>query len=414
MFASPLRLDLYLRCTWETPVRETLDFWPPLPIEIFLDLDRPYDVDNIIAALKHSDRVRGIWILNLISSSSQLERLVPMMQEPFPRLTFLQLEAADIALVLPDLFLGGSAPRLQTLVLSGIPFPGLPRLLLSATDLSHLSLEEIPHTGYISPEAMVIGLSTLTRLTCLIIKFKSPTSRHLHRRGRCLSPLTRAILPALTKLEFRGISEYLEDLVARIDVPRFQSLDISFFNQVIFDIQQLSYFIGHTRILRSSSHAKIIVADDHVEINLYPTDPPNNLKLRIYCRAIDWQVWSMGQICNQFSLLLSIVERLDIHEDYYEWTSNRVDMEDTQWLELFRPFIAVRTLRISEKLQPLILPALQELTGERATEVLPALASLYLQKYKPSISDRTIESFIAARQHSDHPVTVHPWEGLRL
>jgi hypothetical protein len=119
----------------------------------------------------------------------------------------------------------------------------------------------------------------------------------------------------------------------------------------------------------------------------------------------------MAQICNQFSFFLSIVEQLDIHEDYNGWTSNRVDMEDTQWLELFRPFTAVRTLRISQKLQPLILPALQELTGERGMEVLPALASLYLQKYKLSISDRAIEPFIAVRQHSDHPVTVHPWEG---
>jgi hypothetical protein len=195
VFASPLRLDLYLHCTSKTPVRETLDVWPPLPIEIAL-LER-YDVDNVIATLEHRNRVRNIWILDLTSSKS--EELVPMMQEPFPALTVLQLWASETASALPDMFLGGSAPRLQTLVLRGIPFPGLSRLLLSATDLTYLGLERIPHTGYISPEAMVTCLSALTRLTHLHIEFESPASRP-DRRGP--PPLTRVILPAPQRVAF--------------------------------------------------------------------------------------------------------------------------------------------------------------------------------------------------------------------
>jgi hypothetical protein len=127
----------------------------------------------------------------------------------------------------------------------------------------------------------------------------------------------------------------------------------------------------------------------------------------------------MAQICNQFSFLLSIVEQLDIHVGYFDrepTPTRQVEMEDTQWLELFRPFTAVRTLRISRALQPLIVPALQELTDERATEVLPALDSLYLEEYQPSGSEQQVidsDPFIAARQYSDHPVAVHPWEGPR-
>ena len=63
-------------------------------------------------------------------------------------------------------------------------------------------------------------------------------------------------------------------------------------------------------------------------------------------------------------------------------------MEDPHWLVLFLLFTAVQTLRISRELQPLIVLVLQELTGERAMKVLPALDSLYLEEYQPSGSDQ--------------------------
>ena len=407
VFASPVRLDLCLHCTDKTPARETLNVWPPLPIEILVL--QPHNVDNIIAILEHCDRVRNIGIFDL--TIPQLERLAPVMQEPFPALTSLRLEleaGKTLAPALPNMFLGGSAPRLQGLYLSGIPFPGLPSLLLSATDLSYLSLFGIPHTGYISPEAMVTCLSALTRLTRLFIEFQSPASRP-DRRSRRPPPLTRVILPALEAFDFRGVSEYLEDLVARIDAPQLRTLDISLFNQVIFDIQQLTYFIGHVGILESSDSAEVVFADDHVQILFYlsnGTGPLKNLRLGINCRAVDWQVLSMVQICNQFSFLLSIVENLTLRTGYPSPGSTwQVDMEHTQWLELFRSFTAVRTLKISDELQSLIVLALQELTGERVVEVLPALVSLN-PEYQSGSKQQAIEPFVAARRHSNHPVTV--------
>jgi hypothetical protein len=150
--------------------------------------------------------------------------------------------------------------------------------------------------------------------------------------------------------------------------------------------------------------------NNEVRIKLSPpneTDSSKALDLGVFCKAVDWQVLSMVQICNQLSLLLSIVEQLDIQVDPYLESTWQVDVENTQWLELFRPFTAVRTLRIYFKLQPLILPALQELTGERATEVLPALDSLYLGYQASESEQQAIKPFIAARQNSNHPVAVH-------
>jgi F-box-like len=60
VFASPLRLDLRLRCTGLTPVRKTLDVWPPLPIEIRVSYIRLRVEDNVIAALESPNRVRSI------------------------------------------------------------------------------------------------------------------------------------------------------------------------------------------------------------------------------------------------------------------------------------------------------------------------------------------------------------------
>ena len=396
MFGSPLRLDLFLPCTSKTPLREMLNVWPPLPIELYFR--QPYNVNNIIATLEHRDRVRRISIDN--PTSSQLKRLAPMMQEPFPALMWLELWTYETAPALPDTFLGGSAPRLQTLDLEGIPFPGLPRLLLSAINLSHLTVSGIPDTGYISPEEMVTGLSALIRLRFLTIRFESAPSRP----DRHPPLLTRVILPALEVLSFQGVSEYLGDLVARIDAPRLCNLDISFFNQIIFDVQQLLHFIGRAGILTSSSCARVLISDDYyVEIIFDQEDSLNRLGLKIYCRGVDRQVRSAARICNQFSFPLSIVEDLTILR---YWNS---DIKDAQWLELFRPFTAVRTLRTHHVLLPLIVPALRELTGERATEVLPALDNLHLDFLPLGSAQQAIEAFIAARQNSDHPVAVHYW-----
>jgi hypothetical protein len=53
-------------------------------------------------------------------------------------------------------------------------------------------------------------------------------------------------------------------------------------------------------------------------------------------------------------------------------------MESTQFLEIFQSFTAIRSLYVSKTLVPFIAPALQELIGESATEVLPNLRDLSL------------------------------------
>ena len=50
----------------------------------------------------------------------------------------------------------------------------------------------------------------------------------------------RSLLPVLTALQFRGVGEYLEDLLARIDAPLLDYLDITLFHQLIFNAPQVT------------------------------------------------------------------------------------------------------------------------------------------------------------------------------
>jgi hypothetical protein len=213
-----------------------LDVWPSFPIEISADVVS--FEDNIVAALERPGRVRAI---SLGQVSLSLGHLVTVMQEPFPALELLDLgmdSAGETTPTLPSTFLGASAPRLRSFLLRGIPFPTLPKLLLSSNHLFCLSLLQIPHPGYISPEAMVACISALSGLTYLFIGFESPASRP-DWRTRHPPPLTRIVLPALALLKFHGVSDYLEDLVARFDAPLLNKVKISLVNQLFFDIRQL-------------------------------------------------------------------------------------------------------------------------------------------------------------------------------
>ena len=234
MFQSPLRLNLRLVCNVNMPVKKTLDVWPcAFPIAIQESRPRiPLSGANIIATLEHHDRVSEI---DLWPTSTLLKQLNKVMKKPYPSLTRLRLYFEKSAPVLPDTFLGGSAPHLKHLNLTGIPFPALPKLLPSCHDLVDVRLGKIPNTGYISPEVMATALSALTKLKFVQIEFDSPASRP-DPTNRPPFSFTRVVLPALTHLWFRGASEYFEDLVARIDTPAIIHVGTSFFNQLDFDI----------------------------------------------------------------------------------------------------------------------------------------------------------------------------------
>ena len=221
VFGSPRHLNLRLFCTPETPMRDTLDFWPALPLLINGNLPSASSVNNIIVALRHDNRVREVDLGEI--AGPQLKEVLVAMQMPFPEVMDLRLATStdnQMLPAIPDSFLGGSAaPCLRCFSLDGIPFPGLLKFLLSATHLVDLHIR-IPRSGYILPEAMVTCLSTLTSLDEFTLRFQSLRSLHDSETQQSHTVLaTCSALPALRLFQFEGPSGYLEDLVARIDAP---------------------------------------------------------------------------------------------------------------------------------------------------------------------------------------------------
>jgi hypothetical protein len=375
-----LRLRLY--CTHGTPVLKSLDCWPPLPLVMnyggppILDTPDPEDEDNIVAALKQSDRVSSI---NLTITHSLLGKM-SMISEPFSELGELVLLSQDrLQLTLPSAFRWG--PRIHTLHVTGITIPVLPQLLSSSTDLVDLQLHKISMASYFPPQVFANALSGASRLRSLSHHFLSfpPRRNYLDLPP----PGHRIVLPALTRFKYRGVSKYLEIFVASIDAPRLRDIDITFFSQPTLDASQLGQFIERTEMQTPLTEAEMKISPHAISICFQNSATSTRLRLQISCTRLDWQLSSMAQVCDQFSPLLFSVKHLVINSNGFP--SGQGDVDGEQWPKLVRPFSGVRTLSIDGKLSTIILCALQQADGgsTTGTVVLPSLRHLLVRKRMP-------------------------------
>src|SRR6266850_2164410 len=413
IFASPLRLRLVVPCRPPSAARkwESLDIWPPFPISVLCSSTKLGDYGSVVAALGHRERVFEISFD--FQGDFEVETVAAVMEKPFPALKSLSLSSSDDVedgveryIPIPEAFLGGSAPSLRTLALSFVRFPALPRLLFSAPNLVSLTLENIPT---IHCEAMATCLAALINLERLRIEGFARRSHYHHT-----SPpsLPRAVVPALTFFQFKGFDEYLDDFVARIDAPILRTILITFefeFGEEAsnFHIPQLHRFISSAERFKLPNRAFLWFAYatgcGHVSLGLEPLLPGSDRFLQIKCL----QDSQMKLVCRELSPLLSRVDCLDLYVSMFMPVQ-----ESIPWLDIFRPFFAVQSLRVTEERWQSVAPVLRELTGERAMEVLPSLRTLVLGEFQPCAPIMAaLEPFIAARQLSGHPVAIdiHHW-----
>jgi hypothetical protein len=114
----------------------------------------------------------------------------------------------------------------------------------------------------------------------------------------------------------------------------------------------------------------------------------------------DLQVLTLARLCASALPLLSTVENLAFYESglpsLLQWED---DIEITRWLELLRPFTAVKNLYLSEGFGLHIAPALQELVEGSMKKVFRTLENLFLSGLQPSNPvHEGIGQFVAARQ----------------
>jgi len=417
VLASPRRLDLQIECDRRTPTWKSLDIWPPFPISLSCNpwLSEGRGNHNVFAALRQPNRISQIDFSGV--TYTEVEQFAAAMDEPFPVLTDLRVctFAMDVDPVgtaeLPDSFLGGSAPRLQSFVLERAAFPALPNLVLSASHFHYLHLRYTPHAGYISPIAMLTFLLPLHNLKSLTIGFLSPESRPLQMSP---PPLTHALLPSLTKFQFTGANEYLVDFIARIDTPMLDSFRMTLFSDGIPNISHLHRFIDRTDRLKTFIQAKVYFRSWEVQAIF---KSPANLGLDITCNVSDWPLPSMVRLYEQLLTIPSQVEQLELYGEAWDELDFSIeevwqqDLDGPLWLQLFNPFVSVKSLYVSERLGPFVAYALAKLAGESATEVLLTLDNLFLEGFGSSeFVQETIKEFVSIRQLSGHPIIVRCWE----
>ena len=405
VFASPLRLSIYLHCTRGIDVKKFLGCWPEFPITVHYTRYEGTDLsdeDNILAALEHSDRVRH---LHLHIMEKQLAKLATVIQKPFPMLTKLQLsrdskERPELAL--PRGFLGGSAPLLQELDLEDTIVPEFPEFLSSACNLVTLRLSGI-RLKSVSPETMVTWLAPLTRLTSLSI------GDHLHdsyestlQSDPALATRTRILFPALTSIGFESDIHYIEDFVSRIDCPRLNSLDLypnnsSYDND--FQLSQIYKLLNRSEdpLLACFDSVYASISFENITLRVSHDDPRIAISIALW--GEDWQHSHIWNMFNQFSSLLSNVRHLTF--DYSKIPDRTPTNFD--WAEILVAFSALQTAHIYGD-HTFLAPALESIDGEMAARLLPDLDLLFIRDLQvPSVQ---VGKFCEARQVSGRPVTL--------
>ena len=402
IFTARRILHLRLFCTHGTPVLKYLDCWPTIPIVIQYGGSSelvplaPEDEENILAALNQSDRISSI---HLTVTNLLLEKLSAV-ERPVPNLEDLALLTQDsLQQTLPNHTFGWGT-RLRRLHLTRIAYFALPQLLYSSKNIVDLQLHEVLSPWLSSPESLTDALSGMAQLQSLSLHFL-PTTDHI---GISLPSRKRVVLPALNRFDFRGAIEYLEDLVAGIDVPYLGDIQVTFLSKTISNFSKLREFVDRIVVHKAPHRVDILSSEHAISISLMQPEVPTCLKLQLFCVPLAGQVSSINQICIQFSALLLDVEDLHIistrqsswHDSYY----------NEQWLKLLGSFTGVKWFHVSRNLSTDIVRALNEAEGH--TTVLPAMHKLYILRIGPRrapLSEAEV-SFMTSRRLSGHPIAV--------
>ena len=236
----------------------------------------------------------------------------------------------------------------------------------------------------------------LTKLKHIEIGFESSNSHPDPRNGPPTS-FTRVVLPALTRLEFHGASEYFEDLVARIDTPAIITAKTSYHDQDDFVIPHFLQFISRTQIPGSLEGVELNFVGKSIYIHVGHRDPPVGKEFRIaQCimmshHASNSQNAHLARICSKILPLLSNVERLLIATRPPGYESQTMDvafpdwkdhMDNPQWLELFHAISASQYTPVAPRQCGIFASTLLELTRERVMDMLPML---HVAKFKKDI-----------------------------
>jgi hypothetical protein len=258
----------------------------------------------------------------------------------------------------------------------------------------------------------------------------------------------RVELPALTQLVYRGVSAYLESVLARILTPHLEDIDITLFNQLTLRIPRTCAFIGDLELFRptgaridfaqTSAHILFFTASAALQPSV-PQPQSQDISLSVSCAHLDFQVSAMAQICSGLSvdtgsgagahLLLSVEEFMfgfyqgELSE---EWRGEEV-VDPSLWRAVLTPFRQTRTLRVHVALAvdleralrpPQPLAADGPGSGLEQELLLPELRTIVLlhgdDERALAGASKALSAFVDERNRAGHHVNVEPQDLSRL
>ena len=418
MYDCAFHLGLQIRCTKGSPILDTLDHLPPLPLFVsYKDRSLRLTVQDELGlyhALRLHDRVRHI---ELVLRPSILHKVLLLMDKQFPTLEHLSLSFEDELdfsnkkkpnitprLTLPLAF---RAPNLRHLALFSIDPSKRLRVLTSTVSLVTLELRNIQTSSYSRPRLLVARLRSLPHLEELYISFSVPIPRPSTERELLGERRTPVTLPSLKNLQFIGVSTYLESFVAQISAPGLKELRITLFNQISFTLPHLIRLIDITEGLKLPIAAVGFDRNGvHISTVHHGSAESGWLPffIRVNCNQLDWQIDCAAQICHALIPALSCAEQLTLYHNYQEMTAElrNGEIESLTWQDLLRSFIGVQRLYIEPELSEELSRALQADEVGLDSGFLPNLRSIHAE-------GNLFASFIDTRQGVGLPVQFVEW-----
>ena len=391
---------------------DTLDHLPPFPLLVDyrhtwrdVAILTKQDELAIYHLLRLHDRVRR---LHLDLPPPILQKVLVLMDGPFPILEHFSFSSTHtstdgLTFTLPKAFL---APNLLHLTLPGISPPRRLRFLTSITSLVNLTLCNIQTSSYFRPNVLVGRIASSPNLKDLSIEFSVPIPRPRTEKELLGKQGIPTALPSLTNLRFKGVSAYLECLVAQIRAPGLKQLRITLFNQIAFALPHLSHFIDITAGLKLPN-ATIYFDRGHVSVTMAQRPEWTGrgpLTIRLMCKQLDWQIDCAAQICNALIPVLSRVEKVTVTCYFWkipiEWQHGVLD--DTVWHELLRSFVGVNHFFIHKGLLEELSRALQMDEVGLDPGFLPNLQYIAARR-------NLFSSFIHTRQAGGLPIEFSRW-----
>ena len=308
------------------------------------------------------------------------------------------LSQDSVPLDLPSSFRWG--PRLRRLHLNRIASPALFQLLHSSKNLVDLQLHEALNPRYLSIEVLMNALSEMAQLRSLSLHFPSITDSVFPPSP----PNQRVVLPALVHLDFRGISEYLERLVLRIDAPRLRDIQVTMVDEPFLCLSTLVDYSDRIDMHKSPHQARILSSEHTITISLTRPGAPTCVKLRLLSEQLSYQLSVVIPIFLSSAYLLNV-------EDLCISMTRPPSREDSLcsglWSTLINSLTSIKWLHLDGSHSTDIVHALQDAYLRHKT-VPPALHKLYLPHPGPHhvpLSEAVV-SFMTTRLRSGYPICV--------